>query len=970
MFSYQDLTEYCPLPYKKRIPYDVYMIKSGERPARPNRDLNRNIVDDKKKVLLGKSTRVKRSEDINIRGRTNTPSIQGRLTDAMRTVYNDEIETQARKLAMIGEKVITQLFKVEVPDRDDIDYINRRSKLIAEGMTKEQADNFLKENFREQFKVKVPVDITRMNFAPTQMINIVKDFITNTKPQTVENAAISQTALNNSLLRSDLSVDAMIDVIRILEKNPELRAKLTYDTTLKPLAILSNFVVGAMIDQLGVESSEWPAAKMLDSLIEDGDLLDQLHDEVKKSAIETKSRLTESREENKDVESVDNFMDTVSGNLPEVSETLSEGSVYTQFSDITESDLAKEEKHPKTEEDVKQDLYEIIKYSIPRDEQKQGDFTEDVLEDEIDYFLDTTAFSTDDIVSFVNQTFQEERAIDRYFDNDVYRDNIIEYIKDYRAKNPAPSPPPPPSTSAPAPAPPLPPATGPKAPPPSTTGPPPPPVTGPPPPATGSKAPPPPLTGPPPPKSEQVENIQDIILQYLGEEKNPEVKKVLKDSVKILQQAVNKMIASQTDPKTKKALIDAQKIANKEKNPVVQGIVLGDILNMRNNLKNPKDRKKVVPPSLTPNETEVQAQIANLRKTAGIEDPKPAVKVSVMEQAMRQRADTLRGVVQPEPEKTEKELEEERAFEEAEETEEEKRTRWKKEFKIKFNADVGTAEKIRENIVNNIVGEYEGRVSEDDMIKLAKESMQQGRHPLEKDQVKVEQMIKKKLKKVVAVEEKKEEASVPPTTAKEPKKRTTFDDLLKQNERTSKLLDRVFGVEEVASDRPAFKVLKDEFGKRILDVEHEAIKKWFMDSLLAKLTSTNKKKEKVQEALMTIRDVYKGDKTLAEELRKLKGIGSKDVKGDFPEKGLDVMVTNISKFLSKQLREVNFDAPPLHEPVVVGLGKKVGRGRPKKEKKPKQARRVSDWILFVKSVAKAENLKYGDALKVASLMKK
>ena len=36
---------------------------------------------------------------------------------------------QARKLAMIGEKVITQLFKIEVPDRDDTDYTPRLPKL-------------------------------------------------------------------------------------------------------------------------------------------------------------------------------------------------------------------------------------------------------------------------------------------------------------------------------------------------------------------------------------------------------------------------------------------------------------------------------------------------------------------------------------------------------------------------------------------------------------------------------------------------------------------------------------------------------------------------------------------------------------------------------------------------------------------------------------------------------------------------
>jgi hypothetical protein len=46
------------------------------------------------------------------------------------------------------------------------------------------------------------------------------------------------------------------------------------------------------------------------------------------------------------------------------------------------------------------------------------------------------------------------------------------------------------------------------------------------------------------------------------------------------------------------------------------------------------------------------------------------------------------------------------------------------------------------------------------------------------------------------------------------------------------------------------------------------------------------------------------------------------------------------------------------------------RGRPKKEKKPKQKRTESKWILEVKAVVKNEGLKYKDALKVASERRK
>jgi hypothetical protein len=317
MFSYQDLTEYCPAPYKKRIAYDVELKKSGETPSRPNRDLSRITIDEKSKPKMEKSDRTIRTEDVNIRQRVNPVSVPGRLTENMKSIYSDEIETQSRKLAMIGEKVITQLFKVEVPDRDDADYINRRSKYMAQtGSSEEDADKWMKANFREQFKTKVPVDITRMNFTAPKMINIVNNFIKKTKPQNVKNSAISQTALNNALMRGDLSVDSMLNIIDILRKNPTLRATLTKDTPLKPLALLSNFIVGGAVDQLDVQSSELPIDDELDDNLSDGDIVDELHDEIKKVSSETKPVINESKDEDSDVESVDEFLGDASINIP------------------------------------------------------------------------------------------------------------------------------------------------------------------------------------------------------------------------------------------------------------------------------------------------------------------------------------------------------------------------------------------------------------------------------------------------------------------------------------------------------------------------------------------------------------------------------------------------------------------------------------------------------------------------------
>lgn len=540
MFSFQDLTEYCPAPYKKRVPFNVEVKKSSDKPARPNRDLSRVVIDEKSKPKISSSDRTIRSEDVNIRKRVNPESVKGRLTDDMNGIYNSEIETQARKLTMIGEKVITKLFKVEVPDKDDIDYINKRSKLISQGMTKEQADSWLKENFREQFKVKEPIDITRMNFSPPLMIDIAKQFLVSTTPQTVEDAAITQTSLNNTLLRNDLSVDSMVGVIDILKKNPHLRTGLTLNTPMRPLAILSNFVVGSPIDEIDSKPQEMPIGAELDKDLVDGDLLDALHDEILAASSQVSDVIEEEKKKDDNTESLEDFLARTSSNIPEI--PLEE-----------KVEIEEEEKH---------------------------DFP-----------------------------FMPKPS-------DV-------------------SPPPPSPTEKPA-------------------------------------------------------------LLF-----NPEMlmkKKEQIAAVKTLQAAIRAMIATQSDGEAKKALIDASNVVKKEKHPIVKGIVLSDLLNIKKGLKSKEDRDKILDAPKTPELTDVQKKLTELKKASDRPEIKKPVVVndmSDMVKAMRERSASIRSAIAPEKEKSAEELAEEKEFEEEEPKKEEK----PKEALMAFSSESDLVEHIKDKKV-------------------------------------------------------------------------------------------------------------------------------------------------------------------------------------------------------------------------------------------------------------------------------
>ena len=895
MFSYQDLTEY--LPYKKRVPYVVHMINSGEKPSRPNRDLNRSIVDDKKKVKLGESERVIRSEDTNIRKRVNPASIQGRLTDSMKTIYNDKIESEARKLAMIGEKVITKLFKMDVPDENDADYINRRSKLMAQGMTKEQADKFLKENFREQFKVKAPIDITRMNLIPTKMINIVKEFLSNTTPQTVENAAITQTALNNTLLRPDLSVDAMIDVIRVLEKNPALRSELTPDTTLRPLSILSNFLVGVAVDQMGVKTSELPVDDELNKNLVDGDITDELYDEVKKAASEIKGVLEEKRDEYKDVESVDEFVDDASGDID----------------DPTEVEMLQEE---------------LASAAIPAEEEEE-----------------------------------EELA-------------------------------------------------GPK-------------------PAEEEKKTPPP---PPPPTA----SSSSTFLQELMKKKEQIA------AAKILQAAIRTMIQEQTNPEVKKALIDASNVAKKQGSSILGGILANDLLNVKKTLKKKSDSDKIRPPPETPELTEAQKKVTQLKKVIGVEEkPKPIDNVSDIVSMVRQRSDTIRSRISPEEEKkTEEEEEEEEEWLEDETPEEKMQKKLKLDFKEEVSKTLqekGTA-KPAMNDIKKIIEKYIDKITLGRMKGYLEEITE-----ARKDSSDVIKNINKKINEVEVDEELKNDftdqiiqkfggndvmeriAEKYKSKIDEARMKKLVSDVIVKNKRG----EIKFGMMKAISDafkegsKPAASFNKNEemikfikkflidkineskipVKKRIIDIIEKEDERKNPATYLRDILDKDIEKNKPQiltkgyintivfpifkeldeqfnlESYRTKEDISQSLSNFATSNREkwednrrgvhlvINALGRKifpQYKGKDPIKSAEKKVGKPKRFITTPKPK-----PIEEEEEKKGNGmKKRGRGRPKKEKKPKQNRKPSEWILFVKSVAKTQGIKYGDALRIASLMKK
>ena len=238
-----NLTSYCHPPLTKIANYTIENIKGDMSLARPLKKWSN--INDRSKPPSPVFRRKIRSEDINVRHRSLDEDVRGRLTDFESEEYMRQINEDAKKFALIGEKVITDLFKVQVPDPSDKEYINKRSETMAQlKMSKEDADVYLKENFREQYTTKKAVDITRMDAPVNVMLDTFKQMDSKME-RSPENVARMKNVLNNTLLKDgDRSVEDLQKILNILINKPFYRVAYNPQSPLRLLGMLSNIVVG------------------------------------------------------------------------------------------------------------------------------------------------------------------------------------------------------------------------------------------------------------------------------------------------------------------------------------------------------------------------------------------------------------------------------------------------------------------------------------------------------------------------------------------------------------------------------------------------------------------------------------------------------------------------------------------------------------------------------------------------------
>lgn len=258
MQPYHNLTSYCSFPPNKIANYHIENIKGDMSLARPVKRW-KPINDRSDPPSPPPSKRTIRSEDVNIRDRSIDLDAKGRLTDFETEEYMRQINEDAKRFALIGEKVITDLFKVQVPDPSDMEYINKRSEIMAQlKMSKEEADDYLKQNFREQYKTKKSVDITRMDAPVTVMLDVFNQ-MEDSMERSPENVARMKNVLNNMLLKEGRRTPEEIQrILNILINKPFYRVDYRPDSPLRLLGYLSNIVVGNEEEEqdVGVESKQ------------------------------------------------------------------------------------------------------------------------------------------------------------------------------------------------------------------------------------------------------------------------------------------------------------------------------------------------------------------------------------------------------------------------------------------------------------------------------------------------------------------------------------------------------------------------------------------------------------------------------------------------------------------------------------------------------------------------------------------
>ena len=343
----------CKIPIVTRASLNIVDRKITHDYQRSRANLSDIIINDSRTYKPPSPRRKIRPEDINIRPRVLPESAKGRLTKEERVQYSKEIQDTADKYAMIGEKVITKLFQAQVNDPADVEYINRRNKLMSTGLTKEEADNILISTFRPQYKTKKAVDLTRMDVLVSDAISITKQLL-NKDIVEVEDIAKGIDVLNDSILNNEVVADDINMLISMLASNPELRVDYKPGDPFELLGMLSNIVVGNLVTQISegnrLKDTSTELKEILDGVgaKEIAGILNAKRFNIKKFIEENKRDDVEADEE-----------DILSGNIQGYMGVTYPRPTYEQEEEYEEPPLGTEEFDPGEEYSIEEGKYPI-----------------------------------------------------------------------------------------------------------------------------------------------------------------------------------------------------------------------------------------------------------------------------------------------------------------------------------------------------------------------------------------------------------------------------------------------------------------------------------------------------------------------------------------------------------------------------------------------------------------------------------
>ncbi len=327
-----DLTSYCHYPPTKIANYHIENIKGDMSLARPLKKWG--TINDRSRPPSPVFKRKIRSEDVNVRQRSVAEDVKGRLTDFESEEYMRKINEDAKKFALIGEKVITDLFKVQVPDPSDKEYINKRSEVMAkENMTKEEADLYLKENFREQYTTKKSVDIPRMDAPISTMMSAFQQ-LNSSMERSPENVARMKNFLNKMLLKEGVRTpEEMKLIMQVLIDSPFYRIDYRPNNPLKMLGVLSNVVVGNASNQQDVNVESKQPSPNTFKFLENDDALQELAEFMNQEKVKVEQIIKE--EQKNDVVGVGVLVNDEVDDLEDSGDDLLGVTPFSQLSEVS-----------------------------------------------------------------------------------------------------------------------------------------------------------------------------------------------------------------------------------------------------------------------------------------------------------------------------------------------------------------------------------------------------------------------------------------------------------------------------------------------------------------------------------------------------------------------------------------------------------------------------------------------------------